>query len=88
MLPAEVAHKRKKRKRSDEAAAWGSEPSLGDTSRYRDNDFFISPTHTGRQADAAYAVHDRSGGANAALDGAVLDLLADDQVLCPDHCPA
>lgn len=65
------------------AAAVQSRDVEGVSARFRDGEFFISPTQAGSQAAAAFAVHERTSGAQGAMDAAVLDLLADDQACGP-----
>lgn len=47
--------------------------------RFRDPDFFLADARQNDAAEQGFAINDRGG----ALDSAVLDLLADDEVLSP-----
>lgn len=56
-------------------AAVGGEGEAG--TRFRDPDFFLAAARQDAASELGFSIHDRGG----ALDSAVLDLLADDEVL-------
>ena len=72
---AAAAALEERRRSAAEAAAAGDGP--GCTGSFRDGDYFVPAVRADRYQEEGFSVR---GGADSALAGAVLDLMADDEV--------
>lgn len=72
------------RRAAAEAAVLGD--GIGSSGRFRDGEFFVSgaPSAIDRFEEEEFSVR---GGTSSLMDSAVLDLMADDQVIAPTHSP-